>query len=83
MNHVTYLDGTTKTYIYGYHSFSIGDKMTVVDKDNNITYGFSNIASDTAWNKYDFHEGTNNEFVFDKAGRYGIEFNSEYKIEHV
>lgn len=74
MNHVTYLDGTTKTYIYGYHNFSIGDKMTVVDKDNNITYGFSNIASDTAWNKYDFHEGTNNEFVFDKAGRYGIEF---------
>ena len=74
LNPVTYLDGVTKTYIYGYHYFEVGDKMTVVDKDNNITYGFSNIASDTAWNKYDFHEGTNNEFVFDKAGRYGIEF---------
>lgn len=74
LNPVTYLDGVTKTYIYGYHYFEVGDKMTVVDKDNNITYGYSDIASDSAWNKYDFHKGTNNEFVFDKAARFGIEF---------
>ncbi len=74
MNHVTYLDGTTKTYIYGYHNFTVGDKMTVVDKSTNEVFDYDDIADDTKWNKYDFHKGTNNEFVFDKAGRYGIEF---------
>ena len=70
---VTYLDNT-KTYIYGYHNFAIGDKMTVVNKDTNEVFDYDDIDDGSKWNKYDFHKGTNGEFVFDKSGRYGIEF---------
>ncbi len=74
---VSYLNSNVETYIYGYHYFETGDKMTVVDKSANKVYDYNDIADDTSWNKYDFHKGTNGEFVFDKSGRYGIEFSRD------
>ena len=74
MNQVTYFESDKQTYIYGYHNFAAGDKMVVIDNINNKTYNYNDIEDDTKWNTYDFHKNANNEFVFDKAGRYGIEF---------
>lgn len=71
---VTYYEDNKETYIYGYHYFNVGDKMTVVDNVNNIVYDFDDIENDTAWNTFDFHKGTNNEIVFDYQARFGIEF---------
>lgn len=72
-----YYQSEMTTYIYGYHQFTAGDKMTVVDVNRNITYTYNDLANSVAWNKYDFHKGTNNEIVFDKTGRYGIEFDRD------
>ena len=71
---VNYLDNNVPTYIYGYHNFVAGDKMTVVDKVSNKVYDFDDLEDDVKWNKFDFHKGSNDEIVFDKSGRYGIEF---------
>ena len=71
---VTYYEDNKETYIYGYHYFNVGDKMTVVDNVNNIVYDFDDIENDTAWNTFDFHKGANNEIVFDYQARFGIEF---------
>ena len=74
MNQVSYYDNDKQTYIYGYHNFAEGDKMVVIDNINNITYDYDDIEDDTKWNVFDFHKNSSNEFVFDKTGRYGIEF---------
>ena len=74
LNKVTYLENDKETYIYGYHYFNVGDKMTVVDNINNITYDFDDLEDDVLWNVYDFEKGTNNEIVFKKQARFGIEF---------
>ena len=74
MHEVTYADKTTKTNIYGYLNLNANDVLTVVDEINNKTYNYNDISEDLAWNVYDFHKGTNDTIVFDKAGRYGIEF---------
>ena len=74
LNKVTYLENDKETYIYGYHYFNVGDKMTVVDKVNSVTYDFDDLEDDVLWNVYDFEKGTNNEIVFKKQARFGIEF---------
>ena len=71
---VAYYEDNKETYIYGYHYFSVGDVMTVVDNVNNIVYDYEDLESDTLWNTFDFHKGTNNEIVFDYQARFGIEF---------
>ena len=71
---VTYYEDNKETYIYGYHYFNVGDKMTVVDNVNNIVYDFDDLENDTKWNTFDFHKGTNNEIVFDYQARFGVEF---------
>ena len=43
LNKVTYYENDKETYIYGYHYFNVGDKMTVVDNVNNITYDFDDL----------------------------------------
>lgn len=74
LNKVTYAENDKETYIYGYHYFNVGDKMTVVDKVNNVIYGFDDLEVDVLWNVYDFEKGTNNEIVFKTQARFGIEF---------
>lgn len=74
LNKVTYLEDDKETYIYGYHYFNVGDKMTVVDKVNNITYGYTDLEDDVRWNVYDFTAGFNNTIVFKTQARFGIEF---------
>ncbi|MCR5308710.1 MAG: hypothetical protein K6E21_01180 [Bacilli bacterium] len=75
LNEVTYADNTTKTYIYGYINLNVNDVLTVVDEiNNNTVYNYNDLADDSNWNVYDFHKGTNDTIVMDKAGKYGIEF---------
>ena len=74
---VKYVEDGPETCIFGYHTFTAGEKMTVVNKHSNKTYGYSSLEKETKWNKFDFHEGTEGEIVFDKTGRYGIEFNRD------
>lgn len=74
LNKVSYYEENKETYIYGYHYFNVGDKMTVVDNVNNVVYDFDDLESDTTWNTFDFHKGTNDEIVFDYQARFGIEF---------
>ena len=71
---VSYYEDNKETYVYGYHYFNVGDKMTVVDKLTYTVYDFKDLENDTKWNTFDFHKGTNNEIVFDYQARYGIEF---------
>lgn len=71
---VSYYEENKETYIYGYHYFNVGDKMTVVDNVNNVVYDYDDLESDTTWDIFDFHKGTNNEIVFDYQARFGIEF---------
>ena len=74
LNKVTYYENNKETYIYGYHYFNVGDVMTVVDNVNNITYDYDDLEDGVLWNVYDFEKGTNNEIVFKKQARFGIEF---------
>ena len=74
LNKVNYLEDNKETYIYGYHYFNVGDKMTVVDNVNDIVYHYDDLEYDTQWNVYDFHRGPDNEIVFDTEARFGIEF---------
>ena len=74
MNYVTYPDGETKSYIYGYVSLSEGDTFVIIDNVNKITYDFDDLSADYAWNTRDYHRGDNGEFVVDYSARYGIEF---------
>ena len=76
LTRVTYLDNT-QTYVYGYHNFAIGDKMTVVNKYTNEVLDYDDIEDNSKWNKFDFHRSFSGEFVFDKSGRYGIEFSHD------
>ena len=71
---VSYYEEDKETYIYGYHYFAVGDKMTVVDNVNDIVYDFEDLENDTKWDTFDFHKGDNNEIVFDYEARFGIEF---------
>ena len=74
LNKVSYYEEDKDTYIYGYHYFNVGDKMTVVDNINNVVYDYEDLENDTKWDTFDFHKGTNNEIVFDYQARFGIEF---------
>ena len=74
LTQVNYYQSETQTYIYGYHNFAANDVMVIDDEINNQIYNYLDLADDTKWNIYDFHKGTNNEIIFDVAGRYGIEF---------
>lgn len=74
LNKVSYYEDGKETYIYGYHYFNVGDKMTVVDNINNLVYDFEDLENDTKWNTFDFHKGTNNEIIFDYQARFGVEF---------
>lgn len=77
MNYVTYPDGETKSYIYGYVNLSEGDTFVIIDNVNKITYDFDDLAADCAWNIRDYHRGDNGEFVVDYSARYGIEFDGD------
>ena len=74
LNETTYYDKTTKTYIYGWHYFDKGDKVTVVNTITKETFDFDDIAESEAWKKHDYHRGENNEIVIDETTRYGVEF---------
>ena len=74
MNQVTYLEDNRETYIYGYANINENDVVTVIDKDNNVTYDYDDFEDDTKWNTFDFHRGDNGEVVFDYQARYGFEF---------
>ncbi|MBQ3002452.1 MAG: hypothetical protein IJD82_01845, partial [Clostridia bacterium] len=73
MHFVTYLDGETTSYIYGYVELFAGDRLVVVDNVNDLVYGYDDIAASSAWNTWDYHRGENGEIVVDFATRYGIE----------
>ena len=74
MHFVTYLDGETTGYIYGYVELAAGDRFVVIDNVNGVVYDYDDIAASSAWNTWDYHRGENGEIVMDYATRYGIEF---------
>ena len=74
LDNVTYNNSTVETYIYGYHNFQAGDVLIIEDEKANKQYNYLYLDNNTKWNVYDFHKGSNNEIIFDVAGRYGIEF---------
>ena len=74
MDYVTYPDGETKSYIYGYVNLSEYDTFVIIDNVNEITYDYDDLSADFAWDTWDFHRGDNGEFVIDYSARYGIEF---------
>lgn len=74
MHFVTYPDGETTSYIYGYVAFAAGDQFVIVDNVNKITYNYDDLAASSSWNTWDFHRGENGQIVMDFATRYGIEF---------
>ena len=64
----------TKTYIYGYVNFAVGDKFVIVDNISGTVYDYDDLDEEYLWDTWDFHRGDNGEFVIDYAARYGIEF---------
>ena len=74
MDFVTYLDGETTSYVYGYVEFYVGDKFVIVDNDNDIVYDFDDLDEAFLWNTWDYQRGNNDEFVMNFDARYGIEF---------
>ena len=74
LNETTYYDKVTKTYVYGWHCFSVGDKVTVVNTITNETFDYDDIAASDAWKKHDYHRGDNDEIVIDEEARFGVEF---------
>jgi len=83
MHFVTYLDGETTSYIYGYVELAAGDQFVVIDNVTNVVYDYDDIAESSAWNTWDYHRGENGQIVMDFATRYGIEFDrmSEKEID--
>ena len=73
MIYTAYPDGT-KTYIYGFVNFAVGDKFVIVDNASGTVYDYDDLDPAFAWDTWDFHCGDNGEFVIDYAARYGIEF---------
>ncbi|MBR2969305.1 MAG: hypothetical protein IKC36_05630 [Clostridia bacterium] len=76
MNFVTYPDGKTTSYVYGYVNFAVGDKFVIIDNVSGTVYDHDDLAEELRWNTWDFHRGENGEFVIDFAARYGIEFDN-------
>jgi len=74
MHFVTYNDGETTSYIYGYVELAVGDRLVVIDNTQGITYDFDDLADTSSWNEWDYHRGDNGEIVIDYAARYGLEF---------
>ena len=74
MHQVSYYENDKQTYIYGYAYINENDVVTVIDKDNDLVYGYDDFENDTKWNTFDFHRGTNGEVVFNYQARYGFEF---------
>ncbi len=61
------------TYLYGYEPLQSGDRFTVVDNPNDVTYDYDDLAEHLEWNVYDYHRGENGEFVMDYDARYAVE----------
>ncbi|MBR2646630.1 MAG: hypothetical protein IKD47_03640 [Clostridia bacterium] len=76
MNFVTYPDGETTSYVYGYVEFAVGDTFVIVDNVSGIVYDYGDLAEELLWDTWDFHRGEEGEFVIDYATRYGIEFDN-------
>ena len=74
MNFVTYPDGETTSYIYGYVNFEVNDEFVIVDNVSGTVYDYDDLAEEFLWDTWDFHCGDDGEFVIDYAARYGIEF---------
>ena len=74
MNFVTYPDGATTSYIYGYVNFEVNDEFVIVDNVSGTVYDYDDLAEEFLWDTWDFHRGDDGEFVIDYAARYGIEF---------
>ncbi|MBR6773420.1 MAG: hypothetical protein IKM16_02015, partial [Clostridia bacterium] len=76
MNFVTYPDGETTSYVYGYVNFEVNDEFVIVDNVSGTVYDYDDLAEEFLWDTWDFHCGDDGEFVIDYAARYGIEFDN-------
>ena len=76
MNYVSYPDGRM-TYIYGYVPLEVNDTFVINDNVNNIVYDYDDLSEEYLWNTWDYHAGSNNEFVIDYSCRYAIEFDED------
>ncbi|MBQ9710378.1 MAG: hypothetical protein IJV67_07140, partial [Clostridia bacterium] len=76
MSFVTYPDGETTSYVYGYVNLAVGDKFVIVDNVSGTVYDYDDLGEELLWDTWDFHRGNNGEFVIDFAARYGIEFDN-------
>lgn len=75
MNLVEYDFGTpTRSYVYGYLDYSIGDKFVIEDHDNDVTYDYSNVEEADLWKEFIFSYNENNEIVINKLIKLGVEF---------
>lgn len=81
MEYVTYPDGQTTTYIYGYVYFSEGDEFVIIDNVNDVIYDYDDLSDEYNWDTWDFHRGDNGQFVIDYTGRYGLEFDYDNNNE--
>lgn len=58
------------TYVSYHGEFQEGDRFTVIDNANGVTYGHDDLAEAYRWNIYDHHRGEAGEFVMDRPGHY-------------
>ena len=75
MTAITYNYGSEITsYIYGYLSLLEGDKVVIVDHDNDVIYDYDDVAEQDLWQTLTFEKNTNNEIVILRDVRLGFEF---------
>ena len=65
------------TYLYGYIPLQPGDRLTVTDNVQDITYGYDALSEALRWNTYDFHRGDKGELIIDCDARYLLEFSKD------
>lgn len=75
MSEINYNFGTeTNSYVYGYISLLVGDKVLIKDTINDKTYGYDDILESEIWRSHYFTCGDNGEIIINTTDRVGFEF---------
>ena len=75
MSEISYNFGTeTKSYVYGYISLLVNDKVLIKDTINDKTYGYDDIIESEAWRSHYFTLGDDGEIIIKTTDRIGFEF---------
>lgn len=75
MSEINYNFGTeTNSYVYGYISLLVGDKVLIKDTINDKTYGYDDILETEIWRSHYFTCGDNGEIIINTTDRVGFEF---------